>query len=669
MQQVASEMKSMEAVRPMEDFDAQIRREWLITNGRGGYASSTVLGIPTRRYHGLLVAAARPPLERWMLLSSLLERVEVGGKVFELAGYEFNRVFHPRGYEHLRAFGFSNNRELPWVRLEYAFGGMQLVKQIILSQQRDEVTVVYRLEGFPGQSVSLQVCPFVGMRDFHALARAFQPGYEMQETGGWVNLEAFSGGPRLWMTGRWSGDGSPLTFLPRSDWWYGFTYREEAARGQEDREDLFAPGWFQAEGQGTIEMEIKAVADFSAGEAKPPEAGPTMALIEPLEKEPSVEERLSEAGHAFVVLRRTDDDRDLATILAGYHWFGDWGRDTFIALPGLLLETGQFQEARQVLEVFASTLRNGLIPNRFSDYGEGRDYNSVDASLWYIHAADAYCRASGDRQSWAKVLGPTCRQIVDAFVAGTDFNIYVDHDGLVVCGEENTQLTWMDAKFGDIVFTPRHGKAVEINALWYHGLLAMAEQTEGEDPQRAGYYRELAENCRRSFTCTFWNQTCQCLYDVVREDFKDMAIRPNQIFAVSLPHSPLDAEHQESVVVSVESELLTPFGLRTLNCAHPSYCGHYEGNPCERDSVYHQGTVWGWLMGPFVEAYLRVHHFSPDAKRYMRDLMHPLIEHLNQAGVGSVSEIFDGDPPHTPRGCVAQAWSVSELLRAWRMTK
>ena len=656
--------------RPVDAFDSQIEREWLITNGRGGYASATVPGVPTRRYHGLLVAAAKPPLERWLLLAAVLERVGVSGRHHELAGFEFDRVIHPQGYRYLTDFAVSNNRREPRVRFVYEHDGVRLTKQVVLLPGSDEVSIRYRLEGSPGEPLSLELAPFLALRDFHGLTRAFDGSYAINEIGESVTVDAFRGGPRLWLSVQRVDDGAPVTFQRRPDWWYGLRYRQESARGLDDHEDLFVPGWFCTSGVELIDVEFRAVADFTQSLSAMPGPRPAPAIEAPAtatEQRP-VEDRLREAAHAFVVTRRRDDGTDLTTILAGYPWFGDWGRDTFIALPGLLLETGRLAEARQVLEVFASAQQDGLIPNRFSDYGDGRDYNSVDASLWFIHAADAYVEAGGDQTAWREVLGPACARVVDAFVAGTRFNIRVDDDGLVSCGDPSTQLTWMDAKTGDVAFTPRHGKPVEINALWYHGLCAMAARDASSDPKRAARYRELASRAKQAFVHTFWNDAGRYLYDVVREGWGDPAVRPNQILAVSLPHSALDEPRQEAVLAIVENRLLTPYGLRSLCPKHPAYAGRYQGGPYERDSVYHQGTVWAWLIGPYVEAYLRVHGFSTEAKARMRRRLHPLIEHLDDAGLGSVSEIFDGDPPHTPRGCIAQAWSVAELLRAWHMT-
>ncbi len=651
-------------------LEAMLKREWLITNGRGGYASGTIAGVPTRRYHGLLVAAARPPLERWLFLSGVLERVGVNGRFSEAATFEFDKTFHPQGYQLLTDFAVSNNAEMPWVRFTYAIEGATMTKRIVLIRDRDEVCIRYRVEAPPGTLVSFNLLPFLAMRDFHALTRSFDGSYPLTQVDNLVAVDAFKTGPRVWLTADSRGHEAKTVFEVQPQWWRQFEHREEAARGLDHNEDLFVPGWFRVLGAGSLEVEFRAVADFTSDFSGRPEPRPLESVdaggsIGTM----SVEERLREAAGAFVVSRKRAEGPSLTTILAGYHWFGDWGRDTFIALPGLLIETGRLVEARQVLEVFASAQQDGLIPNRFSDYGDGRDYNSVDASLWFVHAADAYAAAGGDDGCWRGKLGPACERVVEAFLAGTKFNIHVDGDGLVICGDASTQLTWMDAKCGDTVFTPRHGKPVEINSLWYNALRLLSRRISAYDPDRASRYGQLAGRVEQSFRQAFWNDKCRCLYDVVRDGWADPAVRPNQIFAVSLPYSMLDRERQQAVLSIVERQLLTPYGLRSLCPRHPAYAGRYEGNPYQRDSVYHQGTVWAWLMGPYVEAYLRVHDFSPEAKRRMRQFLRPLIDHLDEAGIGSVNEIFDGAPPHTPRGCVAQAWSVSELLRAWRMTE
>lgn len=653
----------------LRDIEAALEQEWLLTNGRGGFASGTPLSIPTRRYHGLLVAAARPPLERWLLLAGMLERVYIKGQVYETACFEFSDKLHPQGFRSLQHFSFSNNSRTPWVRFVYHLDGGELVKEILMPRGRDEVLIRYRLETGPGKRAALEVGPLLAMRDFHSLTQAFEGGYAIQEIdGGYVTVDAYADGPRVWLSAAAPDHREAVQFRREPDWWYHFVYRKETARGLEDQEDLFLPGWFVAHGERAVECTIRAVAAFGSEMHDTPEPALPFA-INAYSSAPGVEERLRQAADAFVVKRSRSTGADLTTILAGYPWFGDWGRDTFIALPGLLLETHRFAEAYDVLKVFGSALKDGLVPNRFSDYGDGRDYNSVDASLWYIHAADAYCEASGDAAAWPAVLGPTCEQIVQAFMEGTRHRIHMDSDGLVSCGDPTTHLTWMDAKYGDIVFTPRHGKPVEINALWYHAICLMADRMEPHREEAAARYRQLASQVRGSFLATFWGNEEYGLHDVVRDGWQDISVRPNQIIAVSLAHSPLNASQQRTVLDVVTRELLTPYGLRTLSPSHPSYHGRYEGGMFERDQAYHQGTVWAWLIGPYAEAYLRVHNWSAEAKRLMREQLSALVTHLDDAGLGSINEIFDGDPPHRPHGSIAQAWSVAELLRAWHMTE
>ena len=357
------------------------------------------------------------------------------------------------------------------------------------------------------------------------------------------------------------------------------------------------------------------------------------------------------AANDFVVLRRAPDGSDGTSIIAGYPWFGDWGRDTMISLPGLLFTPGRFQQARQVLSVFASYVSEGMIPNVFDDYTNEPHYNTVDASLWFIHAAFEYRRLSNDEHTFNSTLLPACRAILEGYRKGTRFHIGMDEsDCLVTQGDATTQLTWMDAKYDGVVFTPRHGKAVEINALWYHALLLMGEV-------------ELARKAAESFRRAFWISPFRGLRDVVDGPRRDTSIRPNQIFAVSLPHSPLNDDQQRAVVEVVRRELLTPMGLRTLSASDPRYRGAYRGPQRLRDEAYHNGTVWPWLIGPFLDAYLRVNQRSPAAQEQARQWLRPLIGQMDEYCIGQIHEICEGDAPHRPVGCFAQAWSVAEVLR------
>ena len=539
------------------DLDVQLSREWLLTNGRGGFASGTVVGVPTRRYHGLLVAAARPPLERWRLLSAMLERVTIDGQAFELPGFEFDGKFHPRGFDLQTQFELFTSPAGDFVQFDYDLAGSTLTKRVQLRQGCDETWIQYEIKPARSQAqVEVKLCPLVSMLDFHALRQATDVGPSVDVIDDFLAIDAFFEGPRLWLCAA-NGDGESAQFDSSPDWWRSFSYRAETQRGQDDHEDLFTPGWLCLEGTGQLSVGVRAVAELTGSRhVKPKPAVVRIGPGEPARAQP-VERRLASAARAFVSDRQRADGSTTATILAGYPWFGDWGRDAMIALPGLLLETSRFTEAKEVLETFASAQQDGLIPNRFSDYGDGCDYNSVDASLWFVHAADAYCAAADDELAWSARFEPVCLRIVEAFAKGTCFNIRMDNDGLISCGDASTQLTWMDAKFGDIVFTPRHGKPVEINALWYHALQILVARLQSTDVGKARQLKALAGKVKKAFVKVFWNEETKCLNDVVRPDWADPAVRPNQVFAVSLPHSPLNATQCKSVLQAVEAKLLT----------------------------------------------------------------------------------------------------------------
>jgi predicted glycogen debranching enzyme len=461
-------------------------------------------------------------------------------------------------------------------------------------------------------------------------------------------------------------------FQPAPQWWYRFRYREDLARGQDGFEDLYSPGAFVFELADGRPVELTA----SLGEPRPLNFDETVArkrdriaeIVASVGQEADLTtRRLAAASDAFVVRRQFPDEPDSWTILAGYHWFGDWGRDAFAALPGLLLATGRCAVAREVFRTFAGRIVDGMVPNRFDDYSTAAHYNSIDASLWFILAAERYLQATGDLAFWRTDLMPAAQAILRAYHDGTRFDIHADADGLLTGGSHHTQLTWMDAALGEEVVTPRHGKSVEVNALWYSAHCILAWRCRKID-------RELAEQCRAraarigaALDRTFWNSQAGCLYDRVTDEEPDATIRPNQIFAVSLPHSPLRRERQASVVRVVQEKLLTPLGLRTLSPDDPRYRRRYGGSWESRDRAYHQGTVWPWLMGPFIDAYLRVHESKPFAVAQAEQWLAAFDAHLEAAGVGYVSEICDGDPPHEPRGCIAQAWSVGEILRLKRL--
>ena len=645
-------------------LDELLSQEWLLTNRLGSYASSTVVGCNTRRYHALLVAATAPPVKRVTSLSTVMETLTGGdGQAHALATNEFDGSFSPDGFERLKRYIHD---VVP--TFIYGVGNLELTKQIVLAEQENTVCVRYRLRG---GSAKLTLRPFAAIRDFHHLRQreGSSLGFVRSDAGG-IAIE--EGGNPL---GRLSIHAGIASFTPESVWWFQFRYRADAARGQDCHEDLFCPGAFEldlADGQSVQLVasfgEDAATGRFDFDAAVDARRRRQTDLISALpEQADEFTRRLAVASDDFVVRRQFVAAPPSTTIVAGYHWFADWGRDAFISLPGLLLSTGRFAQARQTFLTFIRHMSEGMVPNRFDDYVDRAHYNAIDASLWFVIAADRYVEASGDKEFWHQSLEPAVLAVLRAYRTGTRFGIHANADGLITGGTAKTQLTWMDAALGDEVITTRHGLAVEVNALWYAAHCCLARRTEATDPALAGTARDQAEQIAEAFNRLFWNATAGCLFDCINEAGPDASIRPNQILAVSLPDSPLPRERQRAVVEVVRGKLLTPFGLRTLDTQDRVYCGRYDGSWTDRDRAYHQGTAWGWLLGPFIEAYLRVNEFSAAAASQAEEWLGEASPHLHQAGLGTVSEIFDGDWPHTPRGCIAQAWSVAEWLRVKTM--
>lgn len=638
-------------------FDPHIDQEWLLTNGLGGYAEGTVLGCNTRRYHGLLCAATMPPVGRMMLLNRVAEVVRFDGHLEPmhwLAVNQFKEVFFPRGDQYLRHFHLGDT-----ARWECDVEGATITKELQLLWLSNTIGVRYTIKPPRGRTVQFQIRPFVSLRDFHSLLH--------QETSFDVKIDRREVTVRRDATSLFmrvdAGDISPA-----GEWWHDHTYRLETRRGLDDREDLYCAAniLFSASKPATItlwasdaqmgelnwdeqlERRRRAVLAFrqspensKANRLPPADAVPQAPAIT----------RLLRAANDFVVQRKTPDGREGSTILAGYPWFADWGRDTMIALPGLLLTTGRLEQARQVLSVFAEYVSEGMIPNRFDDYTNEPQYNTVDASLWFIHAVFEYLKASDDTRTFDSILQPACRAIIEGYRHGTRFGIKMDEaDGLITQGDAQTQLTWMDAKTNGVAFTPRQGKAVEINALWYHALRLMGDKPLGD----------LVE---KHFRNAFWISPYRGLADVITDGRRDLSLRPNQIFAVSLPNSPLKLDEQRAVVEVVKRELLTPFGLRTLSREDPRYHPHYGGSPAKRDEAYHNGTIWPWPLGAFLDAYLRVNDRSEASITQAKQWLAPLIEQMGVSSIGQLHEIYEAESPHRPDGCPAQAWSVAEVLR------
>ncbi len=686
------------------NLETAISAEWLCTNGLGGFASGTVAGANTRKYHGLLVVAAHPPVQRYVVLSRVEDRIVTGNTnggatgggatgVYDLSTNEFTDIIHPQGYKHLISFELSPSAGGGPV-WRYQLGDAVIEKSVTLVHGQDAVIVRYTLLKSAGNApVKLQLQPMLAGRDFHATIQLHQrPWWTIADDG-----RTKGGGEAADRAITLTAPECPVKlilshnadrFNVNACWWYNFTFRMERQRGYPDREDLWTPG--------VLEFTLKPgiPAGFIASTKGVPWARHNELLaaakarhemlLHNFDKVDAKDEFLSAlslAADQFVVSRggggvekSQGAPNQGATVIAGYPWFEDWGRDTFIALPGLTLVTGLHDVARSILATFADHLRRGLLPNRFPDKSFTPDYNTVDASMWFIHAAYQYWRYTGDAAFLTKYLYPKLCEIIECYRDGTDFGIRMDADGLIRAGDGNHQPTWMDAKIGDWVVTPRHGKPVEINALWYSNLRIMAlVANEAKDTARAAAFEDLANRIESGFERIYFNDATKCLNDVIADDgTPDPSIRPNQLMAVSLPFSPLTREAQKGVVAACQKLLLTPMGMRTL--APPpapnsgAYHGRYVGDQRARDMVYHQGTVWPWLIGPFISAYVKVRISQGNpaiARDEARGFLAPFREHLRQAGLGSISEIADGDAPHTPRGCPAQAWSVGEVLRAY----
>jgi len=688
--------------------------EWLLANRLGGFAMGTVSGVPTRRYHGLLIASMQAPVQRVMALNALDETVvvgvaEPGERLARLTPFEFRGAeggepgaAHPNLVRFER--GFFGCR---W-RYEIPFGvepaPVIVDKTVHLYENRNAVAIRYAVRG-PGVPVRIEVRPLVRLADMHHLRRhEGSPHFDVRTLpGGCVLTDRRLGVTML---------SAEAAFEHDEQWWHDLTYRWECDRGLDHVEDLASPGvfrWTTVPAAGTGVMTLIASTDGS--------------MPSPIEDDASSRDRrlaeatrrvivgaggdglaqddqvllaaMARAADQFVVTRileqptpeRADPEgaqdasapEHTCSIIAGYPWFADWGRDAMIALPGLLLDTGRHDEAERVLGLFARHRRGGLIPNRFDEATNRPEYNTVDASLWFVHAAVAHSHAAGT--AWdvpgcprGEVLD-ACEEILDAYQRGTDFEISMDrHDGLITAGDARTQLTWMDAQRDGITFTPRHGKAVEVNALWVHALRSMALALSDVRPDRAWTLESLADRAATSFIERFWDPETGSLHDRLEPGDGDgqwkpaREVRPNQVIAASLEHSPLSQDQRRSVVRIAREHLLTPMGLRTLSPREPGYRGRFEGPMIERDAAYHNGTVWPWLVGPYVEALLRSEGFSRAACAEARDVLAPLLGFLDGPLIGQLPEVFDGDQspghPQRWRGCIAQAWSVAEVLRA-----
>jgi predicted glycogen debranching enzyme len=653
-------------------FDELIQKEWLVTNGLGGYASSTVLGINTRKYHGLLVAALHPPGDRTVCLAKLDEEVYVGNNIYSLGANEFHGKIFPQGYLFLKEFSLN-----PFPRYIYDVPDVEVRKTIFMPKEKNAVAVKYNVLNRGVAEAKIRVYPLLTCRHFHSVIDRWKNplNFSQQQNGGEIEVDFNT--PKATVIVR----STTGEFTEKATWIERLYYREEVRRGESSTDDCYQPGYFEVLVPHKRERDFAVVAAASENSQECHEIlgalGNTIYEIDgQLTSEMAERENLltkfydvhSEvptsdwlnwvllAANAFIA----KGAGDRKSVMAGYFWFEPWGRDTFISLPGLLLVTGRFEDARKVLLEFLCHCRQGLIPNCVEDKCGEPAYNTVDATLWYVNAVLQFLKYTGDFKFVQKQLWEGLKAIVDCHEKGTAFGIRLDSDGLLAHGP---RLTWMDAEVDGAAVTPRAGKAVEIQALWYNTLRTMQLLADKfEEKRLAEDYAEMAAKARASFNLKFWNAEKRCLFDVV-DASADAALRPNQIIAAALDFTMLDNAKSEQVVDAVQHELLTPCGLRTLARNDPRYRGVYAGGRWSRDQAYHNGTVWAWLLGPYVTACRKAQ--SSSNYELKNRLVSLFTQQITQAGLGTVSEIFDGDSPHTPRGCIAQAWSVAEPLRAY----
>lgn len=665
------------AQEALSRFDEALQKEWLVTNGLGGYAASTVLGINTRKYHGLLVAALQPPANRTVCLAKLDEEAWIGNNVYQLGANEFRDVIFPQGYHFLKECSIA-----PFPRYVYHVHGVEIAKTIFMPTGKNAAAAVYTVLNRSGSDVKFRIHPLLTCRHFHLVVDKTRNPLDFTQQQNNRKLEITFNRPKATVTAR----ATEGVFVEKKNWIEHLYYREEGRRGESSIDDCYQPGYFEVSvspGQ-KAEFAIVTAASESSREAKETldGVGNTTRDVESL-LEQELEQRSNSlvkfyvthktapisdwlswvllAADAFIV----NGAGDRASVIAGYFWFETWGRDTFISLPGLMLATGRFKDAAKILVDFTRHCKQGLMPNCLEDKCGELSYNTVDATLWYVNAVLQYLKYTGNFKFVKQQLWATLKAIVHNHEEGAAFGIRLDSDGLLA---HVPRLTWMDAEVDGEAVTPRVGKAVEIQALWYNTLRTM-QLLAGrfEEESLAEKYAAMATKAHRSFNLKFWNAEKHCLFDVVEDFDADATFRPNQVIAAALDFTMLDKAKSEQVVDVVQHELLTPYGLRTLARNNPRYKGVYVGDRRSRDQAYHNGTVWAWLLGPFTTAFLKTKRYEAEGLDYaLKNLIIPLFtQQILQAGLGTVSEVFDGDLPYLPRGCIAQAWSVAEPLRAY----
>lgn len=636
------------------DLDRALSLEWLETNGCGGFASGTVAGANTRRYHALLLTAQYPGNNRYALVNHIEEWLRIDGEEVFLSTNLYPGTVHPSGYTHCTSFAST-----PWPTWTFVYKGKRFQREILCVRGRDVVIVRWTLLEMTNGSLALRVRPMLTGRGYHALHHENESlateGVIKQRQ---VTWQPYSSLPavRAFHSG---------TYSHGPDWYRYVQFPLERERGLDFEEDWWSPGEFVFELKPGKEQALAFtsepvdrldVADLIHGES---------VRRSGVQKSAPDADRLVNAlwqvADSFFVQRGSQH-----TMVAGYPWFTDWGRDTFISIPGLCLVTGRHEVAWQIIQTFSSYVSEGMVPNRFPDMSGDPEYNSIDASLWFVHAVDRYLTYSEDATGVRSIAWPAIKQILDGYRQGTRYDIHMDVDGLIIGGTPGAQLTWMDVKIVDRLVTPRHGKPVEIQALWLRALEVGARLAAqfGEPDYAAGCQKDKARGVK-SFRNKFWYKDGQYLYDTIDgPESDDASIRPNQIFAIALCDDLLTREQATLVLNIVKDRLLTPVGLRTLSPTDVRYRPRYEGGPSERDSAYHQGTVWPFLLGPFVTAWLKTFGQTDKTRTEARSFLDGIEAHLQEVCLGQVSEIFDGDPPHHARGCPAQAWSIAEPLRA-----
>jgi len=641
----------------LDNFEHAIGAEWLETNGLGGFASSTVLGINTRKYHSLLSVAQNPPVDRVVMVSRMDETVTVGTEKYDISASEFEAAVYPTGYKYLESVRLD-----PFPIFTYHVGGVRIEKSVFMVYGGNMTVVTYTVKPMPGgprrSQVVLALRPFIAGRDHHQVMREnAEFNRDVNVTPESLNMRPYGALPPVYI-------GFKGGRFQHSGYWYrNYFYRKERARDYACVEDLYSPGLvvfhFDDTDSRSVILSTEPIPNAPAEGIRGKELRRRRRLMTSQLADTEFGRYLIPAADSFLV-RRGDDGR---SVIAGYPWFTDWGRDAMISLPGLTLVTGRYDDARRIISTFLESARDGLIPNRFTDEEDAAEYNTIDATLWLFEAVRKYYDYTNDCDFIASLL-PALRDIITHHLEGTMFSIKADSDGLLAGGTPDVQLTWMDAKVNGEVITSRSGKAVEINALWYNALMIMSDlSADAGALAEESKYDILASRVFESFNREFWNGERNCLYDVITPDYRDGSIRPNQIFAISLTYPVLDKARRPGVMEVVKSDLVTPFGLRTLSPHDPRYCGRYEGTLYERDKAYHQGTVWPWLIGHYIRAYQRTYGITDETLDYCNGLLKGLFDHMKVNGLGTIAEVYDGDPPQRPLGCFAQAWSVAEVLR------